>query len=309
MVMTILETCLPRCRSQAIRQVSAWLPLVVLALGPGRVQAATYEGIDCPNAIATLASDINDRGDISGICENDAGEHGFLLRNGEFTLIDFPGATNGTLVTSINNRGDVAGFYRDDADVRHGFLLRKGRYTTIDPPGSEYTAVEGIDDLGRLVGFYCDAVDCRGFVRDARGFRDIVFPESGGTGAWDINVLGRIVGGYYDPDGSHFHGFVLKNGTYRSINYPGASGTRALGINVFGHIVGNWSADPECSDCFTKAFLLTPRGFKALRFPHADETFAADINSLGQIVGNYFVAEGEEGEGTVHGFVRYPNDD
>ncbi len=109
-----------------------------------------------------------------------------------------------------------------------------------------------------------------------------------------------IVGGYQDTSGV-FHGFLLKKGVFTSIDPPGAAGARAFGINILGHIVGGWTDDPECPDCFVKAFLLTPRGFETLEFPDALETVANGINTRGQIVGEYF------GEDEVyHGFQRDP---
>ena len=71
-----------------------------------------------------------------------------------------------------------------------------------------------------------------------------------------------------------------------------------------GHIVGLWTDEPGCSDCFTKAFLLTPRGFESFEFPDALETVAYGINAAGQIVGGYL------GEDDVfHGYVRDHEDD
>jgi hypothetical protein len=52
------------------------------------------------------------------------GHHGFLLRDGEFTSIDFPGALY-TRALAINSRGDIVGAYRDAAGVNHDFLLSK----------------------------------------------------------------------------------------------------------------------------------------------------------------------------------------
>jgi hypothetical protein len=49
--------------------------------------------------------------------------HGFLLSGGEFTSIDFPGAS-GTVASGINPRGDIVGFYVS-AGVGHGFLLSR----------------------------------------------------------------------------------------------------------------------------------------------------------------------------------------
>jgi hypothetical protein len=70
-----------------------------------------YTRIHVPNALATCAFDINNRGTIVG-SYTDAAEltHGFVLRNGRFTTIDIPNATLTTIV-SMNDSGDIVGFY------------------------------------------------------------------------------------------------------------------------------------------------------------------------------------------------------
>ena len=39
----------------------------------------------------------------------------------------------------------------------HGFLDTGGVFTTLDPTGSTATTINGINDQGRVVGFYVDA--------------------------------------------------------------------------------------------------------------------------------------------------------
>lgn len=282
-----------------------WPVLALMTLTQSAL-AQTYTAIDCPFSISTLARGINDRGDITGFCEDVNGLHGFLLRNGVFKLIDVPGAV-GTSAFGINNRGEVAGHYFDSNDVQHGFVIRKGRFHTIDPPGSIETSARGIDDLGRIVGYYLASDDVyRGFTLDRRGFRDIVFPgaEMEATAAFDSKIL-TIVGGYF-IDGVP-HGFHLRKGVFTPIDAPGAAGTRAFGINLRGHIVGGWTDDAGCPDCFTQAFLLTRLGFEFLEFTDvagtvAAETVAFGVNVKGQIVGHYFDEEDE----TFHGFLFEP---
>ena len=253
-------------RRQAHRRLPIWLLLAFLTLGPTVVLAQTYTTIDCPDAFSTASRSINDRGEVVGICEDANGVHGFLLRNGRFTLIDVPGGRRQSPSAST-----IGATWSDATPTAqtllHGFLLRHGRFTTIDPPGSVLTVAGDIDDLGRIVGFYLGSDDVsRGFILDARGFQDIEYPDAVVTGVFDINALKRIVGGYHDTSGV-LHGFLLKKGVFTSIDPPGAAGARAFGINIFGHIVGGWTDDPECPDCFTRAFLLTPGGFETLRVP------------------------------------------
>jgi hypothetical protein len=79
---------------------------------------------------------INERGDITGVYSDGISRnHGFLLRDGAFTVIDFPGSIDngpgaGTLV--INNSGLIVGGFLDANGREHGFMAR-----TCPPPGCQ----------------------------------------------------------------------------------------------------------------------------------------------------------------------------
>jgi hypothetical protein len=51
--------------------------------------------------------------------------------------------------------------------VYHGYLRSpEGRIVTVDPVGSTYTFPDGINDLGRITGYYLDANNVfHGFLR------------------------------------------------------------------------------------------------------------------------------------------------
>jgi probable HAF family extracellular repeat protein len=121
-----------------------------------------FASFDGPLGNGASIADINDRGDMVGVYLLDpdnvlAGVRGFLLRNGKYTTFS---ALNfdGTFPLDVNNRGQIAGFATSDPDAAevHGFLFDKGVHrpaTQIDVPGAPSTAVIGLDDRGRLVGF------------------------------------------------------------------------------------------------------------------------------------------------------------
>jgi uncharacterized membrane protein len=72
---------------------------------------------DPPRSLQTIALGINNKGQIVGAFAvdppNDRPQiNGFLLDDGKFTVIDFPGA-KGTQIWSINDSGQMAGFYLD----------------------------------------------------------------------------------------------------------------------------------------------------------------------------------------------------
>ena len=74
-----------------------------------------------------MATGINSEGDIVGYYGAGGTNHGFMRdKDGEFTSLDFPGAT-GTQAWGINSRGDIVGVY-GAGGTTHGFVLNKGRW-------------------------------------------------------------------------------------------------------------------------------------------------------------------------------------
>ena len=79
-----------------------------------------------------------------------------------FTTIDFTprpppdGFTEATTPTGINDAGQIAGVYFGPLfccpTTYHGFLYANGSYTLIDQPGAGVIVVNGINNLGQIVG-------------------------------------------------------------------------------------------------------------------------------------------------------------
>jgi uncharacterized membrane protein len=96
-----------------------------------RKKTGEFQLIDFPGLTAPCTGPrwINERGDIVGIFEYiDAVDdcyvpfplHGFLLHQGKYISIDFPGSTN-TAVLAINDDGQIVGWYTDKDGNTHGF--------------------------------------------------------------------------------------------------------------------------------------------------------------------------------------------
>ena len=99
--------------------VAAVLVVGVLASTTSPAFPQSFTTIDVPGATATVASGINNRGQIVG--DYFAGDfvlHGFLLDKGTFTTIDVAGALE-THALGINDRGEIVGFYNGV----HGFVM------------------------------------------------------------------------------------------------------------------------------------------------------------------------------------------
>src|SRR5919204_5126805 len=109
----------------------------------------------------TLASGINDTGQIVGTYADASGVHGFLLSGGSYSTLDDPLAHQYTAAQGINGAGQIVGLYFSNTGLQtglHGFLYNKGVYTTLDDPlAADGTAAAGINDKGDIVGYYGDS--------------------------------------------------------------------------------------------------------------------------------------------------------
>lgn len=187
-----------------------------------------FTSFDMPGASFTTALGINDRGDIvgrycSGVqCAADAVGDGvfraYLLRDGVFTPIDFPGAIE-TDAFKITARGLIFGSYLRSDMQGYLFTWRKGKFTTIDLPGVPLVSQNqgGINSRGDIVGIFCEAKPCdilntkfHGFELIDGVFAQIDFPGSTTTALTGINAHGDIVGSYRDAHG-RIHSFLLTS--------------------------------------------------------------------------------------------------
>src|SRR5262249_51191067 len=112
-------------------------------------------------SIHTEAVGINPAGQIVGLYQSaDTTFHAFLLSQGSFTSIDFPGATSTlapTGVIGINPAGDkIVGYYTAADTAFHAFQLSQDTFTFFDFPGAISSCAFGINPAGDIVGLYCD---------------------------------------------------------------------------------------------------------------------------------------------------------
>ena len=127
-----------------------------------------FHVITIPGAVGgAQATGINNSGVTCGFFIDANGvNHGWLIFGGVYMPLDVPGST-GTQALGLNNRGKVVGFFTDAAGQSHGFVYTIGtsNFVTVDAPnGVGSTIVNGINDAGKLVGFYGAAPINTGFV-------------------------------------------------------------------------------------------------------------------------------------------------
>lgn len=167
------------------------------------VHNGVFHSISSPSGpSSTRAMGINNFGVIVG----SAGANGFVLRNGQFSTVRFPGSSR-TQAFGINDFGTIVGTYGDATGINHGFMLKSGKYTTIDFPGASNTSIFRIDNEGDIVGDYEMHGDVHGFTLDKGRFTTHDDPNASlSTVIFGVNSHDRIVGSFVDA-GGHNHSF------------------------------------------------------------------------------------------------------
>jgi uncharacterized membrane protein len=296
---------------------------LTLLAGSSAAFTFTFTTIDVPGAFLTEARGINRQGQIVGFygSPEGTGAQGFLLDQGGFTTINFPGAVD-TLLADITGSGKkILGVYTAvvadrfplprgvfawmwpplrrlplTSSFSRGFLLARGVFTPIDVPGARDTVPADIGRHGQIAGWYGDTSFFRhGFLLAAGTFTIFDVPGAAYTMAMGLNGRGQIVGWY--GDGTTWHGFLrAPDGTFTTIDVPGAVDTFLNSINERGQIVGSY----QIVRGGAHGFLLDQGVFTTIDVPGAANTFAWKINGH-RIVGGYM-----DTNGLTHGFLATP---
>ncbi len=128
-------------------------------------KSGAFSKLKISGAVTSMATGINDNGDVTGIFTTAKKvTESFLLRGGVLEILAIHGAS-ATQAFGVNDFGQVVGQYTV-GKATHGFLEENARFVTIDDPAAPgATTINGINNLGDLVGFYTDAAgNTDGFV-------------------------------------------------------------------------------------------------------------------------------------------------
>jgi len=256
----------------------------------------TFTTFNVPGALpnTTVATGINNSGEIVGSFVDSTGEHGFLYVNGVFTTINVPGSTS-TMVNGINDAGQIVGSFSTSSigPLQQSFLYSNGVFTTINGP---HSGASGINSAGQIVGTM-GIYNEQAFLYANGHVTPITLPFNNvfSSAAGGINDSGQIVGTYFTTIPGVPSGFLDSNGVFSSIGVPGANGgTYANGINNSGDIVGFFGVitptGPYGSGETFQGYLDDGGVFTTIAFPGAVNTVANGINGSGEVVGDYLFA-------------------
>lgn len=280
-----------RTTSSLIFGISGLLAVLVLALtlaAPVSAQEREYTTIPTPPGTrSATAWGINRLGDVVGtFVDQDSVQHGFLLRHGEFTVIDFPGAKS-TIARGIGPHGEIVGSYQMPGDpglAARGFLRDShGQFFNVKFPGSIWEIAQRILPDGTIVGCRHDndlMGSMRGTTFGRHGVSEIDALGSMQNGATpDLRLL---VGLWFNMMDNQTQGYMIEHGVFTSFMVPGSSGTAAWDVNPHGEIVGVYTVGTT-----TRGYLKTGETYATIYYPDSTATRAFGINAGGDIVGNY----------------------
>ena len=299
---------------------SLWKPLGVFIFGvlfysqelvQAQLEQAPYtlEEIVIPGATEASAN-ANSTHEVAGDFTDNDGTHGFVLRKGVFTTVDFP-VVAFTQINGINASGRFAGTYfiNSDPENARGFFSSKGDFVTIHPPQSSRTQVGFVNAQGEVVGTFRDASTSPLSSVVALSGKMVILPYL--TCREIMTWVGRLPLGlttrvrlwettWIRPPPPRFKGFFRSSkGNFTTFEVPGAIRTIGEGINNQGTIVGLYV---EEDDSVHGLSVLQNGDFTTVNFPGAVETQVLSINSKGEIVGLYTT----EADGPDHAFIGTP---
>jgi uncharacterized membrane protein len=282
------------CGTDTIQDPTA--PSIAPSLKQGS-QSFAYTTFDVPGATLTAAQGINPRGDVVGFADVGGQRHGFLVRDGDTTMIDYPGAA-GTDARGLSPDGDIVGGYwlpGEPAVNIHGYrLTNHGEFERVDYPGHTNTIPQRVLPDGTILGCRHDEntmETMHGIVMARSGNWELEQPASMNNGA---TPDGRLITGLYtNMMNGRTEGYVFEDGVFTPFIVPGSTFTAAWDMNPGSEIAGVY----RDASGFFHGFVRRGDDYTTLDVPGASATRAFGINPRGDVVGSYVAG------GRTHAFV------
>ena len=279
--------------------------LFVLALSSALLATDyRYSRIDVPNSSLTIVRGINARGDIIGFYVGlDGVGHDFLLRNGVFSNIVYPGNAS---ARAMNARGDIVGAF-GDASGGHAFLLRDGKFTKIDYPGASSTIAFGINNTGDITGQYVTASGVvRGFILSNGAFHTVYVNGGPNIGVHGAQDNGRVlIGDVVLTSDQSTRGYRKLSNDVLLLEPPGTifPCSHARAVNERGDIAGAFGIVNSAAECHAPnhGFVFRDGVYDVIDPPGSHDTFVFGMNDDGIVVGVL-----TDQFGHVHGFKARP---
>ena len=289
-----------------------------LALGNiSHAQAPTYTAVpayypDCGGPGCgyyidwlTTASDLNDLGQVVGICGNDGGGWPCMVANGAELTRFFssagvtctsPGGVGGN-ANAVNSSGQSVGWclassvdtdaWLAPAPAGHGAATPVA-ILTANCTGASQASASGLNDLAQVVGVGCSG---KAFLYADGSMTDLGTLGGSQSSAYGINASGVITGNAYLPGDSASHAFIYAGSTMADLGTLGGTTSSGAAINNNGEVVGT---SQLVGDHATHAFLYSGGVFTDLGTLGGTNSRANGMNGAGQIVGSSDTTSGRQ---------------
>lgn len=272
--------------------------VLMLACVPLALAQGTYTQIDYPGANMTEATGINNAGDITGLYEDSAGGHGFLLSKGVYTTIDYPGAQYSYLY-GINDNGQIVGLAEPLGFV---YDINTQTFTAISYPGATSTYPLAINNAGTIAGYFQQQKGnhllTAGFELAGSAYTLVGPLNANATYPWGISASGELVGYAYLAPTASYVDFTFAQSKFRQITIPHATFPLVYGTNPEGSaVVGSYEPFTGVTGFIFRGNTLLP-----LSFPGSITTEAYGINDARAVVGDFI-----DQNNATHGFTWTPS--
>ena len=210
-----------------------------------------------------------------------------------FTTFDIAGASE-SLISDIRDDGTLVGRFKDTNGLSHGYVQEGTNLLSFNVTGTTATYAGGMDNFGRVAGFYRDATNTEiqhGFIRETNGtITTLDGPGQTFTYAWRINDAGQV-NGYWFEDAPFFIRSYRRaaDGTFTTLVYSNSPlGTVTRGMNEAGTLAG-WKWDDNFN---LQGVIVEGTNFSTVfTVPGWANTLPGDINNLGDIAGTVYDAD------------------
>ncbi len=270
----------------------------------------SYLQIQAPNAVTTLISGLNSKGQVGGIFYPNGPAEGYVRNaDGTYVILNPPGSTGMANIVGINESGQVAGNVYISGTLTPFFWdpAQPGTYVTFSVSGGKNTAAAAINDSGQVAGIYTDSKNNEGlgFLRNADGsISTYALAPYLGLSYFSVSAInnrGTILGGFFDSNGSDSALFLRYSGGGQKYVFGSShGGLEPIALNDNGIVVGiEFGGDTQYGNAFSVDRSLT---VTTIPVPFtAQGTTANALNNAGTITGTYIDANGAS-----HGWIFFP---
>jgi uncharacterized membrane protein len=270
--------------------------VVVFAAVFAAFAQGTYTQIDYPEAEQTQALGVDAAGNIVGLYVDIGGnEHGFLLSNGKFGTIDYPGSYY-THPSAINDKAQIVG-YTFPANVGFIYDVTSQTFTSFSDPNASETEAYCINNEGVVGGGVLINNLTRGFTLANSSFR-IASPPGAGAYSFVEGVTGTGQLIIETTSGADYIPYLFSNNKYFKIQIPSELTTGLVqGVNPAGTAFVGYYLTPAGR----AGYLFQNGKGLILQFPGSSYTQAFGINESNEVVGSFL-----DSDSHVHGFTWTP---